>query len=49
MLCLASFAAASFMALYTAKRQGDEALIAQSRFLARDPARSPSAARPCSI
>ena len=36
MLCLASFAAASFMALYTAKSQGDEALIAQSRFLARD-------------
>lgn len=36
MLCLATFAAASFMALYTAKGQGDEALIAQSRFLARD-------------
>jgi len=36
MLCLAGFAAASFVALYTAKRQGDEALIAQSRFLARD-------------
>jgi WD40 repeat protein len=36
MLCLAGFAAASFMALYTAKGQGDEALIAQSRFLARD-------------
>ena len=36
MLCLASFAAASFVALYTAKEQGDEALIAQSRFLGRD-------------
>jgi WD40 repeat protein len=36
MLCLATFAAASFMALYTAKGQGDEALIAQSRFLGRD-------------
>jgi WD40 repeat protein len=36
MLCLAGFAAASFMALYTAKGQGDQAQIAQSRFLARD-------------
>ena len=36
MVCLAVFAMASFGALVTAKRQDDDALIAQSRFLARD-------------
>jgi len=36
MLCLAGLAAASFAALYVAEIQRDEAMIAQSRFLARD-------------
>ena len=36
MLCLAGLAAASFVALYVAEIQRNEAMIAQSRFLARD-------------